>query len=185
MNEITPTSRAADEAALNRLQTDWQSLNTLLGRVEADQVQCVNLGREIGLYLQGLSGHKQIRFGFFEQLAEKFDDSMRGFDFNAAQKCVYLANTLPEPVKTLAEARNYIQPLFLAGGFIEVETRVEPQKSHEVPPTTFFGAMFGKTEVELKKRFAERTKWDAQTRESVRGVIDRHKKFLEELEQKL
>ena len=97
-------------------------------RIKTDTVDAVNLGREIGMYLQEMCGHEQIGFEFWQ----KECGQQLPFEFEAAKKFTSIARACPEPVTTIEEAFSMQQMVLRAGGLIELPEREEMHQRSNV-----------------------------------------------------
>ena len=174
----------ANSAQLTKIHADWAMFLNIGEQIRDRQINAVNLGREIGLGLQGICQHKQIDLAFFNQLQreKKLPENM---NFSAAKRCVHLANALPEPVTSIEEAQRMMQEVFLAGGFMELTERTEPQRSHEQTLPTFVFSVFGAAKDRITKRIEDFSHLDDDSRETVRKQIEDHERWLREIKQKL
>ena len=173
---------AANDAALKKINADWARLVSLGEQHEAMKIKFVNLGREIGLSLQGLCSHKQMHLSFFENIKAQLPASL---DFAAVQKCIRLCNAFPEKIATVEEAREAEQLLFVAVGLEEEPKRIGTQVSHDSTPDTFIFTTLAMAKDKLARRLAESDSWDDETKASVKDQIEKHKQWLEEVEAKL
>ena len=172
----------AKAASLIKVRGDWTSIMDLGLQLERNKIRFVNLGREVGLALQGLCEHEQMRLSFYEHIKSELPSSLT---FSAVQKCIHLAQHLDAPVKTLEEANRVETQMLLAGGFLELPHRTEQQKSHAVTPVLFVFSVIADAKEKLFKRIEEVTKWDDGTRQNVREQIERFEMVLAELKARL
>lgn len=184
--EVTALQRAATDASIEKLAADWAEAMNLCGEIGSKQIEATNKAREIGLTLQGLCGHEQIHLSFYENLKDKLpkDGALKNFTFDAAKRCVHLANNLKQPVTTVAEAQRAIQTVFIAGGFVEIEGRSVAQLSHDSTPYSFILDSLLGLQTKLEKKIKD-TPLDEMTRGSVRREIEKHKTWLAGFEAKL
>jgi len=180
MNTETSTlALAAKESTLAKIRLDWSRLLNMGDELESRKIKFVNLGREIGLSLQGLCGHEQMRLSFFENIKAELPDKLT---FSAAQKCIKLANALADPVATIEEAGRAEQLLLQAAGIEDEPERSGPQAARDSTPDTFVFTTLATAKDRLMRRLADVSQWDELTRQSVREQIAKHKAWLVEIE---
>lgn len=182
MNETNSVVIAADTAAITKLHLDWATLKDLGGSLSRNKIKFVNLGREIGLGLQGLCKHEQINLTFFEHHKSLFPES---FTFQSAQRCVHLAKALERPIETLDEANRVECQMLLAGGFLEEPHRTEKQSSHYSTPDTFIFTTLAVAKERLLKRIGEAEDWDKETRASIVRQVEQFEATLAVIKAKL
>jgi hypothetical protein len=169
-------------ASIIKVRFDWTAIIDLGAQLERNKIRFVNLGREVGLALQGLCEHEQMRLSFYEHIKHELPPSLT---FSAVQKCIHLAQHLPSPVSTLEEANRVEAQLMLAGGFLELPKRTEQQVSHAVTPIVFMFSVIADAKDKLFRRMEEVEQWDDVTRANVRQQIERFEAALAELKAKL
>jgi len=180
--DTTVLSTNVNTATLAKVRSDWDEMMEMGANLSAAKIKFVNLGREIGLHLQGLCQHKQMAMSFFENIKGDLPANMT---FSAAQKCIHLANALPKPIKTLAEATHCETQLFLAGGWLEEPRREVAHKSHE---TSIYVAVFetlAQAKERLYDKFDDVADWDDQTKESVLKELEKFEQAIDEFKSKL
>lgn len=179
MNTLT---LAAKTASIETIAADWNGLISEAKNFSESKIKLVNLGRRVGLGLQELCGHQQIGFSFFAQVQAQLPKTLT---FEAAKKCVKLANVMPEPAQTMLDAHNAEQLLLEATGIIEEPKRIEAQTSREVAPATFFHSTLSDARDKILKRISEWDLWDDDTREGVRREIERAESWIAEVKRQL
>lgn len=179
--QMTPTlPAAAREATIKRIERLFTLLKAKAGVAAHAEIDGVNLAREIGVYLQELSGHEQLKMPFFQSIQAQLPAEL---DFAKAQKCVSLANNLSAPVKTLEEARRVSQMVFQAAGFLELAAPNETRKASAEPHLTVFVNTLCTARERFQKWMESEPveKWPSERKESVKAEI----KWAVELYQKL
>ena len=150
--------------------------------VAGGYVKLANIGRRIGIMLQALCKHDQISFAFFQA----FDGQLpKGMDYNAAKKCVKLANAMPDEAKTVDDIRKAAQLCFEITGITDEPKRLEQQISREVSPVVFFNTVFSDIRVKVYEKIASWNSWDDMTRESVKTEIARAEKWISDIKARL
>ena len=182
MNEENAVAAVAHTAAITKLSDDWEHMLALGVNVSQSKIKFVNLGREIGLGLQGLCQHEQIKLSFYENIKASLPASLT---FAAAQRCIHLANNLAGPVTTVEEANQVEAQLLLAGGFMEVVHRVGSQASHDSTPDTFIFTTLATAKDRLLKKISEAASWDTETRASVWKQVEQFEATLALVKAKL
>ena len=169
---------AAKNAALTKLVKDWSELVTAADGLAESKIKLVNLGRKIGICIQELCGHNQVNFTFFNSLAGQLPPTLT---FEAAKKCVKLANSMPEPAKTLDDANRAEQLLLEATGMSDCPKRLEQHTSRDVAPATFFFSAFAEIREKVSKKIVGWSDWDDDTRDGVRREVERAEKWIAEV----
>lgn len=121
-------------------------------RIKSRTIAAANLGREIGIHLQTLCGHEQIRFDFWQSKCE----GKLPFDYKIAQSFVSIANRLTKPVETLEEALPTLRQCFFAGNLLQDAERTEPQARSNVSLMERFLGEFTLMRQPMKKILSER-----------------------------
>ena len=178
----TTLTLAAKTAAINSIAADWNALFIEAENFAESKIKLVNLGRRVGIGIQELCGHAQIGFSFFAQVQAQLPKTLT---FEAAKKCVKLANVMPQPAKTLLDAHNAEQLLLEATGIIEEPKRIESQSSREVAPTTFFFNTLSTARERILSRINEWDSWDDDTRDGVRREIERAEQWIADVKGRL
>lgn len=173
---------AAKEKTLQGIATNWQKACAIAAQVGKSKIELVNLGRVIGLQIQELAGRDQITFYFFNQNAPALPPTLT---FDAAKKCVKLANSLAQPVATIQEAERVEQMLLEATGTVEAPKRLEHHTSRDLPPATFFFSVFTDAREKITKKLAGVETWDDDTRESVKAEVARAEKWIADVKEKV
>lgn len=179
MNQIELASKTA---LIKKLSQDWKDLSALGATLCEKKIEFVNLGREMGIGLQAMCQHEQMPFSFYQSIQK---DLPKEFSFKLVQKCVSLANALPEPVKTINEANRVESQIMLALGFTEEPHRNEIQQSHYQTPYTSVVNVFIRARADLFKQFSDSAEWDSDMRKSVREEVEKFEKIIQELKAKL
>lgn len=148
MNNQNQVAIAARSASIEKIGSDWASLRSLGEQVGLSTIKFVNLGREIGLGLQGLCQHEQMKISFYEHIKEKLPDTMT---FSAIQRCIYLANNMPNPASTLEEANRVASQMWLALGELELRHRIGKQTDHGKTQAVDIFNMLAKTRDNINK----------------------------------
>lgn len=179
MNELNLQAR---NSGLKKLSQDWAAMLKLGGEVSTLKIQFVNLGREIGLGLQGLCGHEQMKLSFFENIKEQLP---KGFTFFSAQRCIQIAHALPEPATTISEAVRVEVQLLFGCGLLDVPHREEAQQQHSRTPDTEVFSILASATDKLFKQFKTVAEWDAETRESISQQVEKFERLLAEIKSQL
>jgi hypothetical protein len=173
---------AAKSKTIEGINRNWDKVRSIAADIGQNKISLVNLGRVIGIQLQELAGRDQINFAFFNHHAADFPPSL---NFEAAKKCVKLANNLAQPVKTIQEAERVEQMLLEATGTVDAPKRLEHHTSRDLPPATFFFSVFTDAREKITKKLAGASTWDDETRESVKAEVARAEKWLEQVKQQV
>lgn len=142
-NEITPAenaivmSKAAQAKLIEGASTDFLRAQEACKEAARLEIEAINRLRSAGLKYQEASGHDQPDFGFWQ--AHK-DALPAGATFKALKFCVHLANNIAAPIKTMGEARQVRQTMFVALNEQAAPKRLAPQAAHERNPWTEFVA---------------------------------------------
>lgn len=179
MNTLALNARKKAIECINR---DWAQLICEAGKISESKIKLVNLGRRIGIEIQEVCGRDQLAFGFFQGFSQDLPESLT---FEAAKKCVKLANILPEPVKTIEDANRAEQLLLEAAGLVEAPKRLEAHTSRDVAPRTFFFTAFADLRIKVTQKIMDWEKWDDETREGVRQEVMRAEKWIADVKQSL
>lgn len=138
---------------------EWDVISKAFGKfteaanqIKSRTIAASNLGREIGIHLQTLCGHEQVRFDFWQ--AKCIGKSP--FDFKTAQSFVAIANRMPTPAETLEEALPVLRQCFFAGNLLADAQRTEPQARSNVSLMERFLGEFTLMRQPLKKILSER-----------------------------
>jgi|APGre2960657404_1045060.scaffolds.fasta_scaffold03325_3 hypothetical protein len=169
---------AARQAAIDGVASDWAELLNEAHDMARSKIRFVNLGRKIGIGIQEACGHNQIGFSFFNEIAAGLPASL---NYEAARKCVKLANAMPQPAKTIEDAEAVEQLLLEASGVVDAPKRLEQHTTRDVAPATFFFKVFGELRERVSKKIATAKEWDEDTRGGVLTEINRAEKWIAEL----
>lgn len=179
--KISVASAAAKENLL-RIAGLWERLEAVAQSLVGSKIDFVNTGREIGLSLQMLCQHEQIRMSFFENIKAELPKALT---FSVAHKCIQLSNAFPEPITTIEKANHAEQLLLQAIGLQAIPERTGTQSAHDSTPDTFVWNTLAAAKDKLIKRLEDATSWDEEMRASVREQIRKHRLWLNEIEMKL
>lgn len=179
MTQIEQRSKAA---SIDKLTRDWKKLSELGKSVCESKIELVNLGREIGIGLQTLCQHEQMSLSFFETIKKQLPE---GFSFLAVQKCIHIANALPEPAKTIEEANHVESQTMLALGLIEQPHRTSIQNRHDSTPDTAIFMALASAKDKLFKQLESSKDWTASTKESVRIQVEKFEAVIAQIKEQL
>jgi hypothetical protein len=129
---------AATKTHFAAVSTDWEEVRRLVKQSAETEVAAMNLLRGIGISLQSAAKREQISMAFLE--AHK-DDLPGSLTLKAARLAVHLAQTNPEPIKTLGEARAARQMMFSVFGEAEIPHRKTAQIARGHNPWSEFVAV--------------------------------------------
>ncbi len=181
--ELTYTERAdladkrADRERINRINDRYKGFQAAGKSVGSNLIDAVNLAREIGLELQGISGTEQVSFSFFTTHCAKD----LPFDYETVRQFIAITRKIKEPVKTVEEAVPVLQHVCLAQGLLKLpEHRDGPQQSHDTQPVVFVFHTLGTAWERIENRIKDPASLDDETRNGVRDELDRHIKKLTE-----
>lgn len=160
---------AARSAGIDKLAEDWSKLLSVGQAMVQSKIAFVNLGREIGIGLQGLCQHDQIKLSFFETIKSRLPESLT---YAAAQKCIHLANNMPLPAVTIEDATRVETQLLLGVGFIELPHRAGDQQRHDSTPYTAISMTLNKAKDGLLRQVEDAPKWDDETRTSILRQVE-------------
>lgn len=118
-------------ASLSNIQDLWAEAKAVGQTMIDGKIRMVNCIRHIGLTLQGLCQHNQMKLSFYENIKAGLPADM---DFAKAQRCIAIANKHPEEVTTIEQANAAEQMILLAVGQLEPGHREEKQRSHSESP---------------------------------------------------
>jgi len=166
---------------LEKIASIWERFKNLEGKWEKVLVDSVNLMREIGLHLQGLSGHERMSRGKYLKLKELLPADM---DFDKTKNCIRLTHKFKNKA-TLQECGEEAETVCLVRGSVKTKHRTEKQQSHAQTPFVTVTNECGNFRVMLDKVLGDVGKMDAHMRASIKNQLESHIKWLTEAKGKL
>jgi hypothetical protein len=179
---MTQIEQLSKNASLQKLARDWKKLSDLGHSVCDSKIKLVNLGREIGIGLQTICQHEQMSLSYFETIRTQLPE---GFTYTAVQKCIHIANALPEPAKTIEQANHVEAQTMLALGLIEQPHRTAIQNRHESTPDTAIFMALASAKDKLFKQLETSKDWTASTKESVRIQVEKFEAVIAQIKTRL
>lgn len=181
--------REAMSAELFKINQVFEKFDAAAKSISSGTIQSANLAREIGLHLQTLCGHEQMKLSFWQTHCEK---ALR-FKFESAKLFISVANKMTEPAKTLNDAVPFVQTILQADGILLLPERTETQQRATISVFQKVLAEITMIRVGYKKALKERPmeQWEANALDSFlsetgwiaeerdRAAKLRHQKFRE------
>ena len=156
--------RESNTAELQTIIETFEKFDALCKGIESGAIKSVNLGRELGLHLQTLCGHQQMKLSFWQGHCEK----QLPFDFKAASLFISIANKIEQPVKTLAEAVPMMQTVLQADGVLILSERTDLQKASGISVLQKFFAEVTLIRADFKKAMMQKPRehWTRDDKDS-------------------
>jgi Ftsk gamma domain len=146
-------------AEIKTINTALGAFDDLCHTMEKTTISAANKSREIGIHLKTICGHEQMPFSFWQSHCEgKVQCS-----FEQAKNHISVANKMPKPAGTIAEAAPFFQTLLFAGKLLESPERDKPQQRSTVSFVEKFFCELTLFRKPWKKIMSERplASWDA------------------------
>ncbi len=164
-----------EEAMLAKIASLWERFDNPVGSEQRRAIDGVNLPREIGLHLQGISGHRRMSHGKYLKFKDRLPAAL---DWENAQECVRLALKFTERVKLFHEAHSEADAVAKLRGLLKEEKRKDEQFASDVtPPTAAFHAAMAYRD-RIDKASGDHAKWDDLTRQSFLDELERLVQYL-------
>lgn len=122
--------REAVTAEIKIITNLFKDFDGEANKVEQATINAVNTGRQIGLHLQAMTGHKQIDLDFWKARCE----GQLPFNFDKAKQFVSFANKMPRPAETIQEAIQFVQGILIADDLLQLPARTGAQNATMASP---------------------------------------------------
>lgn len=179
---VSPVAIIAKAATITEVVRSWEKLRQEAKEHASDKIKLTNLGRQIGVDLQMLCGHEQMRLSFYEGIKAQLPETLT---FEAVQKCIAVARAHPQKIETVEAAMECEQLVLLAVDVIDAPHRSGPQASHDSTPDTFVWSILASAKTRLENKLADRASWDDDMRLAVRKQFEALKAWVEKIEAEL
>ena len=109
----------AQAAEVQKIAGVFQRFNENINAASKSIVDAANDAREIGLHLQTMCGHEQMKLSFWNNHCE----GKVGFGFETAKQFIGIAKRLPNRIKKISGIPHVIQPMLLAADQLDLPHR--------------------------------------------------------------
>lgn len=112
----------------------YEQFDTAAKGIESNSISASNLARKLGIHLQALCGHEQIKFSYWQSHCE----GKLPFNYESAKLFVAVARKMPRDAQTIAEAVHFVQMVLVADQSLELPQRTERQLASPISPIQRF-----------------------------------------------